>query len=206
MFTSTSKVILEYLKMVAAVSLAGVIIGLLKSQPYILAVVFLALIIYVFYKTLFKSKTGRNWIPVVGMILTGLLGIIAEYWGVSNDHWQYYHIDSILPAWLPFAWMLAFYLLYRLEYKILPYLKNPSRLRRIMLMIFLTLTIPAFGEMVAINMDVWSYSWPYQILGVPVYAFIALVLLHMFVYIILYIIFKNNYGKMLPFNTAGSSS
>jgi len=199
MFTSTSKAIIEFLKAAAKVTIAGVAIGLLKEYPYWIAGITFLKIAHVVYVSVIKPKVDRNWILVTGMFLTGGLGILAEYWGVSQSYWEYHYIDSTLPAWLPFAWMMAFYILYTLEHHLVPYLKNPSLTNRVVLMIVLTLVIPAFGEMVAINMDVWSYSWPYQLFGVPVYAFIALVIIHMFVYLILYLIFKNSYGKMLPF-------
>jgi len=205
MFNSPSKAIIEFFKAAIKVTVAGVAIGLLKEYPYLLAAIVSLKIAHVVYVSVIKPKANRNWILITGMFLTGALGILAEYWGVSQSYWEYHHIDSTLPAWLPFAWMMAFYILYTLEHRLVPFLKNPSLKNRLVLMVVLTLVIPAFGEMVAINMDVWTYSWPYQLFGVPVYAFIALVLIHMFVYFILYLIFKNSYGKMLPFSPTGGN-
>ncbi|BAO56153.1 DUF6989 domain-containing protein [Nonlabens marinus] len=203
MFHSLSKVLIEFFKAILKVSIAGVAIGLLKTYPFIVAGLILIKLFHVAYVKVIKPEGTKNWILITGMLMTGVFGIVAEYWGVSNDYWEYHYIDSTLPAWLPFAWMMAFYILYQLEHQLVPFLKNPSLVQRIVLMIVLTLIIPAIGEMVAINMGVWTYTWPYQLLGVPVYAFIALVLIHMFVYLLLYLIFKNSYGKMLPFAPTG---
>jgi hypothetical protein len=206
MFTSYKNVSVEFLKAVVKVTIAGLAIGFLKEYPFVIAFIISLKIAHVIYKSVIRPEGAKNWILVTGMLMTGFLGIVAEFWGVSMNYWEYHHIDgAMLPAWLPFAWMMAFYILYKLEHKLVPYLKNPSLIHRMILMIVLTLIIPAFGEMVAINMDVWTYSWPYQLFGVPVYAFIALVLIHMFVYFILYLIFQNSYGKMLPFSPIRSS-
>ncbi len=200
MFTSYKKVSLEFLKAVIKVCIAGLAIGFLKEFSLIVAGLISLKIVHIFYVAGFKSKSDKNWILLAGMLLTGFFGILAEFWGVSMEYWEYHYINgAMLPAWLPFAWMMAFYILYQLEHRLVPYLKNPTFTHRIVLMIFLTLIIPAFGEMIAINMGVWTYSWPYQLLGVPVYAFIALVMIHMFVYFLLYLLFSKNYGKMLPF-------
>ena len=204
MFNSPARVFIEFFKAVLKVCVAGVAIGLLKTFPVAVAGLILIKLIHVAYVNVIKPSGSKNWILITGMLMTGVLGIVAEYWGVSNNYWEYHYIDSTLPAWLPFAWMMAFYILYQLEHRLVPYLKNPSLFQRILVIIVLTLIIPALGEMVAINMGVWTYSWPYQLLGVPVYAFIALVLIHMFVYFLLYLIFKNSYGKMLPFAPTGT--
>jgi hypothetical protein len=206
MFTSNTGVSVEFLKAVVKVTIAGLAIGFLKEYPFIIAFIVSLKIAHVIYKSVIRPEGDKNWILVTGMIMTGFLGIIAEFWGVSMNYWEYHSTNGVfLPAWLPFAWMMAFYILYKLEHQLIPYLKNPSLIHRMTLMIVLTLIIPAVGEMIAIKMDVWTYTWPYQLLGVPVYAFIALVLIHMFVYFILSLIFQNNYDTTLLFTPSRSN-
>ncbi|AZQ44168.1 hypothetical protein [Nonlabens ponticola] len=192
---------LEILKNLGKLTIAGLLLGLLREYHWVLAAILFLRVAHVCYKKVFKTGEN-NWILFTGMILTGIFGLIGEYWGTSNDYWEYNDVTVSLPAWLPFAWMLAFHYLYRLEKKLTPCLKNPSFTNQVLLMIFLTIVIPAYGEMIAIAAGVWQYYWPYQIFGVPVYAFIALVFVHMLVYAILYYLFKNHNEKDFPFTTA----
>ena len=139
---------------------------------------------HVIYKNIVKSA-AKNWILLIGMILTGFGGILGEFWGVSNQYWEYHEVSRDLPLWLPFAWMLAFYFLYRIESGLIPHLKNKNIKNKLIIAFWLSLIIPAFGEIITINLGVWTYYWPYQIFGVPIYAFACLVFVHMLVYIIL---------------------
>ena len=122
------------------------------------------------------------------MLLTGFGGIVGETWGVTNNYWEYHEVTRELPLWLPFAWMLAFHYLYKLERNLIPLLENQSQQSKIILAVILALILPAFGEIITIYLGVWTYYWPYQILGVPLYAFACLVFVHMLVYTILHFI------------------
>lgn len=124
------------------------------------------------------------------MLLTGFGGIIGEIWGVSNGYWEYHEITGALPYWLPFAWMLAFDYLYKVERSLIPFLKHTSQRNKILLAILLSLILRAFGEMITIYLGVWTYYWPYQIFGVPLYAFACLIFVHMLVYLIMNTICK----------------
>jgi hypothetical protein len=64
-------------------------------------------------------------------------------------------------------------------------LKNKTIKNKVIIAFWLSLIIPAFGEIITINLGVWTYYWPYQIFGVPIYAFVCLVFVHMLVYFIL---------------------
>ena len=86
--------------------------------------------------------------------------------------------------------MLAFDYLYKVERKLIPFLSNPSQKNKILLAILLSLILPAFGEMITIYLGVWTYYWPYQLLGVPLYAFLCLVFVHMLVYVLMNTICK----------------
>lgn len=146
-------------------------------------------ILHVIYKNIIIAET-KNWILLIGMIVTGLAGMIGENWGVSNSYWEYHKVSRELPLWLPFAWILAFYFLYSIESRLIPYLKYKTIKNKLMIAFWLSLLLPAFGEIITINLGVWTYYWPYQVFGVPLYAFMCLVFVHMIVYGILAFICK----------------
>ncbi|PWG05404.1 hypothetical protein [Polaribacter aquimarinus] len=180
----------EILKALAKLIVAGVLIGILKSYDLIIAILLLLKVIHNIYKEIIKPKTNKNWLLLVGMLLTGFGGIVGETWGVTNGYWEYHEVTRELPLWLPFAWMLAFHYLYKLERNLIPLLTNQSQKNKIVLAIILALILPAFGEVITIYLGVWTYYWPYQILGVPLYAFACLVFVHMLVYTILHYVCK----------------
>lgn len=170
--------------------IAGSLIGFLKEYDFVIAILLFLKIIHNVYNEIIKPKNNKNWLLLLGMLLTGFGGIVGESWGVSNGYWKYHNVSRELPLWLPFAWMLAFHYLYKLERNLIPYLKNKGQKNKIVLAIILALILPAFGEIITIYLGVWTYYWPYQIFGVPLYAFICLVFVHMLVYSILHLICK----------------
>ena len=182
--TNSKAFLTEILKALVKLTIAGFLIGFLKQYDLILAILLVLKIMHVIYKNIVKSE-AKNWILLIGMILTGFGGILGEFWGVSNQYWEYHEVSRDLPLWLPFAWMLAFYFLYRIESGLIPYLKNKNIKNKLIIAFWLSLIIPAFGEIITINLGVWTYYWHYQIFGVPIYAFACLVFVHMLVYIIL---------------------
>ena len=192
--------IFQIAKALLKLIIAGVLIGILKKYDVIIAILFIAKIAYNIYKEIIKPKQHKNWLLLIGMLLTGFGGIVGETWGVHNGYWEYHEITRELPLWLPFAWMLAFHYLYKLERKIIPYLKVQDQKNKILLAIFLSLILPAFGEMITIYLGVWTYYWPNQIFGVPLYAFVCLVFVHMLVYTILHLICKKYKINDIVFN------
>jgi len=181
--------LLEILKAIIKLCIAGLLIGLLKSYDLIIALILLIKIIHVIYKNVIIPKI-KNWILLYGMSLTGLAGMIGENWGVSNAYWEYHKVSRELPLWLPFAWILAFYFLYSIESRLIPYLRYKTIKNKLMIAFWLSFILPAFGEIITINLGVWTYYWPYQLYGVPLYAFMCLVFVHMIVYGILAFICK----------------
>lgn len=177
----------------------GVIIGLFKKHDLILAILLFLKVIYTLYKEVILPKNSKNWILLIGMILTGFVGVVGEIFGVYNHYWEYHEINTQLPLWVPFAWMLAFHYLYKLERNLIRLLSNQSLKNKIVLTIVLALILPAFGEMITIQLGVWTYYWPYQFFGVPLFAFICLVIMHMLVYTILYLICKKYNFKDIVF-------
>ena len=189
MIINYNNFLLEILKAFIKLCIAGLLIGLLKSYDLIIALILLIKIIHVVYKNVIISKI-KNWILLYGMSLTGLAGMIGVNWGVSNAYWEYHKVSRELPLWLPFAWMLAFYFLYSIESRLIPYLKYKTIKNKLIIAFWLSLLVPAFGEIITINLGVWTYYWPYQLFGVPIYAFMCLVFVHMIVYGILAFVCK----------------
>ena len=189
MIINYNSFLVEILKAIIKLCIAGLLIGLLKSYDLFIALILITKIIHVVYKNIIRSK-AKNWILLFGMLLTGLAGMIGENWGVSNAYWEYHKVSRELPLWLPFAWILAFYFLYSIESRLIPYLKYKTIKNKLMIAFWLSLLLPAFGEIITINLGVWTYYWPYQVFGVPLYAFMCLVFVHMIVYGILAFICK----------------
>ena len=181
--------LIEILKAIIKLCIAGILIGFLKSYDAIIAIILFLKILHIIYKNIIIART-KNWILLIGMIVTGFGGIVGEKWGVSNNYWEYHEVSKELPLWLPFAWMLAFYFLYSIESRLIAFLKNKTISNKLIIAFWLSLLVPAFGEVITINLGVWTYYWPYQIFGVPLYAFICLVFVHMLVYGILSLICK----------------
>ncbi|APZ46801.1 hypothetical protein BW723_11120 [Polaribacter reichenbachii] len=186
MITNKKKFYTEILKALLKLIIAGVLIGVLKQYDLIIAILLILKIIHNIYKEIIQPKTDKNWLLLAGMLLTGFGGVVGETWGVANGYWEYHEVSRDIPLWVPFAWMLAFHYLYKLERNIIPYLKNQTQKNKIVLAIILALILPAFGEVITILLGVWTYYWPYQLFGVPLYAFLCLLFVHMLVYTILH--------------------
>jgi hypothetical protein len=190
----------EIIKALLKLIIAGILIGVLKEHDALIAGILILKIIHNIYKEIIQPKTNKNWLLLIGMLLTGFGGILGETWGVTNGYWEYHEVERELPLWLPFAWMLAFHYLYKLERNLIPLLSNKTQKNKILLAIVLALILPAFGEVITIYLGVWTYYWPFQILGVPLYAFICLVFVHMLVYTVLHFICKKYKINDIVFN------
>lgn len=171
--------------------MAGLVIGLFHKYDFWITILLICFMIWKLFPKVFKNF-NQNLILFYGMLLTGLLGISAEYWGVSNGYWTYHDLSGgrEFPYWLFFSWMLAFYFLYKLECRLIVYLKPKNLKTKVILAIFVSMIFPVLGEIITINLGVWTYDWPMKFLGVPLYAVLALIVLHMFVNFILVIVCK----------------
>ena len=176
------------------------LIGFLKQYDAIIAGILILKIIHNVYVEIIQPKINKNWLLIAGFLLTGFGGIVGETWGVANGYWEYHKVTRALPLWLPFAWMLAFHYLYKLERNLIPLLTHQTKKNKIILAALLALILPAFGEVVTIYLGVWTYYWPYQIFGVPLYAFLCLLFVHMLVYVILNFVCKKYNIKDIVFN------
>ncbi|NVK52348.1 MAG: hypothetical protein HWD85_05390 [Flavobacteriaceae bacterium] len=182
MFTDTTAFTKVLLKATAKITIAGFLIGFLHQYDWVVAIILLAKIVGEVYKRVYKNK---NFLFLTGILLTCIAGLIGEHWGVSNGYWKYHDVPRDLPLWLPFAWMLAFSFLYKLELRSIPLLKKQSLTNKIILTLIYVIVFPAFGEIITIKTGVWTYYWPYQIFGVPLYAILCLVFVHMMVNLVL---------------------
>lgn len=178
----------EFARSIFKLVLAGFVIGLSHKYDLIIALVLVSIIVFYFYKNLTKKEDFNKTI-VIGMITTGILGVLVEYWGVSNKYWLYHNLsnDRSFPFWLPFAWMLAFLFLYLIEVKIMQFLIIRSWRNKFFTILLVATIFPVLGEIITINLGVWTYYWPFQLAGIPLYAILGLLTLHMFVNLILVI-------------------
>lgn len=175
-------------KAFAKLILAGVLIGLLHAYDLLVALI-LALHLFRKFYMMFGKNSNNNYVLLLGMVLTGILGVLAEKWGIRNGYWEYHDLSEnrTFPYWLPFAWMLSFYFIYDLETKLLKVIHIDQLKYKIIFALIIVAIFPTVGEMITIALGVWTYHWPYKILGVPFYAIIALVVLHSFVQLLLVI-------------------
>ncbi len=169
----------------------SVLIGFLHQYDFWIMMFLTAFMILKFYPKFIKNFK-ENIILFYGMICTGIFGIAIEYWGVSNGYWSYHDLNDgrDFPFWLFFSWMLAFYFLYKLECMLIGLMKSKSIPAKFFLTISISMTFPVLGEIITINLGVWTYYFPMQFLGVPLYAVLGLITVHMIVNFILVFICK----------------
>lgn len=171
----TQLLLWNLLKLVAA----GTIIGLFHKQDLIVAGIFLAYLVYILVKQ-FEKNSSEKWIYLIGVIITSILGIICENWGVRNDYWSYHNLDNNreFPYWLPIAWGLAFTFIYKIEKEIINIKNIEAMSSKLLLALCVAVVFPTIGEIVVINLGAWSYHWPLQVLGVPLLAMFLLLVFH----------------------------
>lgn len=169
------KVILNAL---VKITIGGLFIGFFKTYDGVIALVLGLKVLHNIYKEVIRPSYNKNWGVLIGILLTGFSGILAEIWGVYNNYWEYHGVSSSLPLWLPFAWMLAFYNLYKIERDIVNLLNYHSLKQKLILTIIISAVLPTYGEIITIQLGVWTYNWPLQFLGVPLLAVFCLVFVH----------------------------
>lgn len=169
-------------------AIAGVVIGLFKQFQWLLAAAMMCLIVFSFIRKYQSLSREAFWVCLLGTVFTMCLGTLAEYWGTHHEYWVYHVLypGQKMPVWLPFAWGLAYLFLRQIE-QVTPLTEQNYWSRwGVLLRILIALVFPVFGEIITIYLGVWTYYWPYQFLGVPIYAMLCLVFLHFGVSAILY--------------------
>lgn len=159
--------------------LAGVIIGGFHRYDLIVALFLLSYLVYTLVCK-FKQNDEEKWVYLIGVSLTSLLGIICEFWGVSNQYWSYHNLDGNreFPYWLPVAWAWAFAFIYSIEKQIIQIKNIQSTSSKVILAMVIAMVFPTIGEIVVINLGAWSYHWPLQFFGVPLLAIFLLMVFH----------------------------
>lgn len=189
----TYAVLKKVLRSFAMLLLAGIIIGIWHHEDTLVAV-FLALVtLPLLWQTAKKIDNPYTFLLLsAGMIITGFLGVQAELYGIEHGHWSYHDLPDHrhFAHWLPFAWALAFLFLYRLEASLIELLSVRSFKIKLLLTLLISAVLPTWGEVIAINMGVWTYSWPWQFLGVPLLAIVLLMLFHTLIFILFTLLCK----------------
>ena len=159
-------------------TIAALFIGLLHAYDFVIALVLLSYTLINFRKRIYKDK-----ILFWGMLFTGLFGSMAELWGIHNHFWFYHDLDQdrIFPYWLPLAWAIAFKLMYKFESEILSIVNFKNLTHKYFLFFMVSLFFPVMGEIITINLGVWTYTWPYQFFGVPLIAILLLIVFHLLI-------------------------
>ncbi|MGK0447849.1 MAG: hypothetical protein ACJA2M_001628, partial [Polaribacter sp.] len=89
MINNNKKISTEISKALIKLIIAGVFIGVLKQYDLIIAILLFLKIVHNIYKEIIKPKKSKNWLLLIGMLLTGFGGIVGETWGVTNGYWEY---------------------------------------------------------------------------------------------------------------------
>jgi len=160
-------------------TLAGLLIGFLYPQDAWVAVFLAAYLAFTLVKK-WKLAASDRYIFLTGSLLSGFLGVCCELWGIHFGYWEYHDLgpDKSFPYWLPFAWALAFTFIYQIEKDLFRATGTANISGKLILTILVAMIFPTYGEIITINLGVWTYSWPYQILGVPLLAILLLVIFH----------------------------
>lgn len=164
------------LKNTIKLTIGGVALGLLHQYDWLVALLLIAKIGHTYYKR--KKNNTLHTKLVLGFFLTASLGLLAEFLGTEFHFWEYHDINTQLPLWLFFAWGAAFVIIYQTEEQIMELKPNLSKTNKNLLLLFLVAFFPTYGEIIAIQLGTWTYYMPYQILGVPVAAIVALIAIH----------------------------
>lgn len=197
----TKKILNILLKNLIKLGLAGTVIGLLHATDLWPALI-LGIYMIISVSKRFKKQVPDRHIYLTGLIISSLLGVLCEVWGVYFGHWWYHDLSGgrQFPYWLPFAWGLAFTYIYKLEKDIIHSLAIHSEKEKFLLALLVAMVFPTIGEMITINLGVWTYSWPFQLLGVPLLAIFLLMVFHTGVNFLMGVICKKMGWKDPVFN------
>jgi hypothetical protein len=187
-FATAMQTILRNLGKLAA---AGVLIGTLHAHDVLVALILAAYSGYTLGKKYLSGSADRS-IFLSGFLISSLFGVLCEVWGIHFGHWEYHDLPGFrqFPFWLPFAWGLAFTYIYGIERDLVLRLRIQTVLGKVILALLVAMVFPTIGEMITIYLGVWTYNWPYQILGVPLLAIFLLMVFHSGVNLLMGVICK----------------
>lgn len=162
--------------------LSGAAIGFLHKMDWLVAIICVIRILYfVFYKATASIDKSTLKIVYLGMIITAILGVAAELLGIYFGFWEYHDLtdNRIFPYWLPLMWGLSFLFLFRIESQLIKLIKINHFSQKLFITAIVAFTFPTIGEIVAINLGVWTYHhMGPKLLGVPYLAMFLLMILH----------------------------
>jgi hypothetical protein len=159
----------------------GSLIGYFHKYDFLVFLLLLCVFVYRFYKDINTNyEKNKAYILLAGTFISAVLGVFAELWGIKNGYWLYFDLSNNrqFPYWLPLAWGLTFMFFYRIEEDILKVININKFKNKLLMLVLLSAILPTFGEIITIYLGVWNYTWPYQILGVPILAIFLLVVFH----------------------------
>ncbi len=162
--------------------LSGAVIGFFHKIDWVIALICIVRILYFIFfnapKTIDKQTLK---IVYLGMIITTILGVSAELLGIYFGFWEYHDLSDNrdFPYWLPLMWGLSFLFLFRIESRFIRLIKITHFSQKLFITAIVAIVLPTIGEIVAINLGVWTYhNMGPKLLGVPYLAMFLLMILH----------------------------
>lgn len=194
-----SKITIYTLKRFALLTIVGIFIHLLQKQDILLMSFLLVFVVLAIKR---KWNTPNRTLYYLGFTISALMGVCAELWGITNNLWEYHGLPNgrEFPLWLPCAWGLAFSFLHSFESFYVKHLKLDKFKKRLILAIIVSIIIPTHGEIVTVNLGVWTYHSNYMLFGIPYYAMFLLCLFHTSIFTFLHYFEKSNTYKSLTKN------
>lgn len=177
---------IRILKVCAIVAVTGVLIGVFRQWH-----VLLGGLLFGFWLLYLIRRWSQNpadaphlLLAAVGMGLNLVAGTLVELWGTQNGHWTYWDLPPgvMVPFWVPVAWAWAYKVVHKVETILLESYPAEGIRKWTLFIILPSIAIPTLGELVAINLGVWSYHWQPQIWGMPPLAAALLGVFHVFVF------------------------
>lgn len=181
-----SKVYRRILKSLFVLIVGGGVIGILHEYDVLVALILSVVLIYKFrQESKINPSSYKTKLLFFGMLIQLTLGMSIELWGVSNDYWAYHDLSNgrIIPIWLPIAWANTFVYFYRLERELFQNVPDLTIRSKMTILLAIYAVLPAFGEMITINLGVWTYFIGYQLFGVPLVAILALTGVHLLAFL-----------------------
>lgn len=162
--------------------LSGAVIGFFHQTDWVVALICLIRILYfVFFNAPKTIDYSTLKVVYLGMAITTVLGVAAELLGIYFGFWEYHDLSGnrTFPYWLPLMWGLSFLFLFRIESRLIRLIKITHFSQKLFITAIVAFTLPTIGEIVAINLGVWTYyDMGPQLLGVPYLAMLLLMILH----------------------------
>ncbi len=185
----------RFTRLFALLLFAGFMLGALHKQQWILFTL-LVVIGCLHIRRRFLHNKSNAICELTGFILTTILGTSCELWGTYNEYWTYHDIPSyqLVPAWIPVAWGFTYFAFHLFESCV--FQLTTRRRHSLMAIAFTSLILPTVGEYIPIYMGVWTYHWPYQLMGVPLLASLGIWAVHLVVFVTM-----NKLNQKYHFNT-----